>query len=121
MALLGPVTSSEMAANMAAISDFTKIQIYRKMFFPKVVKYKYDTFNSLLLSVAIYLFIYFHRKKGEKRAFVFKNGLTLETGHYLLPVCIRGFFLRHNNFCLNPHLKHYSILIFPRPHPHWCS
>ena len=50
-----------MAANMAAISDFTKIQIYRKMwkleiFFLKVVKYKCDTFNSLLLPVAIYVF-----------------------------------------------------------------
>ena len=34
-----------MVANMATISDFIKIQIYRKMwkleiFFPKVVKYK---------------------------------------------------------------------------------
>ena len=81
---------------MAAISDFTKIQIYRNMCkleirFPKVVKYKYDTFNSLLLSAGIFFF--FHRKKGEKRAFVFKNGLTLETGHYLSPVGIGGFFV----------------------------
>ena len=110
MALLGSVTSSGMAANMAALSNFTKIQIYRKMwkleiFFPKVVKYKYDTFliNSLLLSVAIYVF--FFTEKGEKRAFVFKNGLTLETGHYLSPVGVREFLLRHNNF-------HKALIVF---------
>ena len=103
------MTSSGMAANMAALSNFTKIQIYQKIwkleiFFPKVVKYKYDTFNSLFLSVAILVF-FFITEKGEKRAFVFKNGLTLETGHYLSPVGVRGFFLRHNNF-------HKALIVF---------
>ena len=59
-----------MAANMAAIADFTKSQIYRKM--QKVVKYENDTFNILLLLIAIYMFLFFSPKKGEKRPFVLK-------------------------------------------------
>ena len=40
---------------------------------------------SLLLLLLLLFFFFFHRK-SEKRAFVFKNGLALVTGHYLSPV-----------------------------------
>ena len=73
------------------------------VFFPKVAKYECDTFNILVLLVAIYMLLFFYRKKGEKRAFVLKNGLTLGTGHYLSPVGVGRFLLRHNNFHLNSH------------------
>ena len=83
MTLLGSVTSSKIAAKVATILDFTKYSNLSKnskieTFFARVVKYDtikyFATFSSVLYG--------FLPKKGEKHAFLFKNGLTL---CYLLP------------------------------------